>query len=155
MIKCWLVWELCFSLSLWEIHLFPLNRYITQNAPQILCCISREMDWHFHCMVSPAIYILSFQSLICLNRQYVQCLTSGVSSVSFKLYKMEEEASNAYHVLMLEWVMKVVRDLGDEVIFGPAEQSHGSFCTIPAACVPWNGIKYIFVCILFPSLNSN
>ena len=56
--------------------------------------------------------------------------------MSFKLYKMEEEASNAYHILMLEQVMKVVRDPGDEVIFGPAKQSHRSFCAIPATCVP-------------------
>ena len=46
-----------------------------------------------------------------------------MSGASFKSYKTEEEAWNAYRILMIEQVVRVVRDPGDEVVFGPAEQA--------------------------------
>ena len=57
------------------------------------------------------------------NRLYVQSLTSGVSRNCQKSYATYDEALDVYQDLKASGLLRVVRNRGDDHLFGPVEDA--------------------------------
>lgn len=57
------------------------------------------------------------------SRPYTHSLTSGVAGNCFKSYQTYEEAWEVYLDLKKKGVLKVVRNVGDDVVFGSLENA--------------------------------
>jgi hypothetical protein len=57
------------------------------------------------------------------NRPYVQSLTSGVSGNCQKSYPTYDEALDVYQDLKARGLIRIIRNRGDESLFGPVEDA--------------------------------
>lgn len=58
-----------------------------------------------------------------LNRPYVQSITSGVSGNCQKSYTTYDEAWEVYQDLKASGLVRIIRNRGDEDLFGPVEDA--------------------------------
>jgi hypothetical protein len=69
------------------------------------------------------LYSYPYYDLSVPNRPYVQSLTSGVSGNCQKSYATYDEALGVYQDLKVNGLVRIVRNRGDENIFGPVEDA--------------------------------
>lgn len=74
-------------------------------------------------MVCPLCHSLCPSGSLVLSRPYVHSLTSGVSGSCQKSYVTYDEALGVYRDLKANGLIRVVRDRGDESVFGPIEDA--------------------------------